>query len=183
MYTEIEILSEEKAIERVNSITDKKIAVISITTPEKVFVPFESMNHLVIRTLHLSFFDVDDEEALIAPVEDDFRGIRDFADFLDKYEDPENLTVIVHCTYGISRSPSVAAALYLHTGHFKEAYEILRYIYPADKEAGKYIRDIFPEDVDEKIFDQIDTEGRKKRILLPNPLVFWLALSALKHEL
>ena len=183
MYTEIEILSEEKAIERVNSITDKKIAVISITTPERVFVPFESMNPLVIKTLHLSFFDVDDEEDHFAPVEDDFRGIRDFADFLDKYEDPENLTVIVHCTYGISRSPSVAAALYLHTGHFKEAYEILRYLYPANKEAGKYIRDLFPESVDEKIFENMGIERGTKRTLLPNPLVFWLALSALKHEL
>ena len=48
MYTEIEILSEEKAIERVNSITDKKIAVISITSPGKTFVLFESMNPLVI---------------------------------------------------------------------------------------------------------------------------------------
>ena len=183
MYTEIEILSEEKAIERVNSITDKKIAVISITSPGKTFVLFESMNPLVIKTLHLSLFDVDDEEDHFAPVEDDFRGIRDFADFLDKYETPENLIVIVHCAYGISRSAAVAAALYLHTKHYKEAYGILRYLYPADKEVGKCIRDLFPESVNEKIFENMDIERGTKRTLLPNPLVFWLALSALKHEL
>ena len=88
---------------------NEKSIIVSINTPWACYetAPLVNKENNVLSILRLWFDDVD-EKSTNSMNADHARAI---ADFVDRFSDIDDLTVIVHCDAGVSRSAGVAAAL------------------------------------------------------------------------
>jgi len=130
-------------------------AVISITdptTPEARLDPH--FRHL----LRLSFFDaVPADEFIPAPMPGmfDHRMAKQINGFLEElHADPAELTLLVHCEYGVSRSAAVAL--------FAEA------LCEAPLEARE-----FTYEANQWVLDQLLAQRPRLNVDLPSPLISW----------
>ncbi len=93
------------------------MAVISITDPS---TPEAKLDHLFHHVLRLSFYDAAPaDEYLPAPVPGLFDRLmaRRIVDFVrDLHAAPFEISVMVHCEYGVSRSAAVALFVEAYTG-------------------------------------------------------------------
>jgi len=100
-----------------SQVADPHTAVISITDPGK---PEAQLDPEIPALLRLSFFDsLPGDEYLPTPVPGLFdQGMaRTVADFVQQiHSAPEDMAILVHCEYGISRSAAVALFVEAYAG-------------------------------------------------------------------
>ena len=104
-------ICSRRAAERMSWWLRQETAIISIVGTGVPKVMFAS-NPNIKAVFHMSFDDVlvpaDDE---IPPVQDDFRGLKEFVDSLSVK------VLLIHCAAGMSRSAAVATAIAEYLGH------------------------------------------------------------------
>ena len=109
-----------------NTLDNKKIIIISITTPGDKINSFASRSN-ILDILRLSFDDIGCRDAEGIPMSDKDASM--VAMFINKWKDKSVDELWVHCDAGISRSSGVAAAIMKYlTGSDEEIFNNPRYI-------------------------------------------------------
>lgn len=104
----IKVMPRNECVRYCHKPHNESSIIVSINTPWAAYdsAPFGNEENKVISILRLWFDDVD-EKITNCMNEDHAKAIKDF---VDRYADYD-VTVIVHCDAGVSRSAGVAAAL------------------------------------------------------------------------